>query len=122
MGLLDGGIAATFSAALSGLYLDATLHRWTTVDDGEGGGSTTFTSEAVKAQLDVATKAQREDPGYTDSDQRILVLASGVAAIKPGDEITVRSQRWKVASAVTDAAASHYDLRGRLAGPETTGA
>lgn len=116
MGLLDGGIAATVSAALSGIYLDATLHRWSMVEDGQGGGTSAFAdSEAVKAQLDQATQAQREAQGYSDTDQRILVLADGVTAPTTDDEITVRGQRWKIASVATDAAASYYDLRGRRA-------
>lgn len=116
MGLLDGGIAATFSAALSGLYLDASLYRWSTADDGEGGGTSAFAAaEAVKAQLDATTQAQRGETGYVDTDQRILVLADGVDPITTDDEITVRGIRWKIASVAADAAASYYDLRGRRA-------
>lgn len=114
MGLLDGGIASIFSAALSGLYLDATLHRATLTDDGEGGGTSSFADAAVKAQLDQTTHAQRMAEGYSDTDQRILVLARGVTAPTTDDEITVRGERWKIASVTMDAAASYYDLRGRL--------
>lgn len=120
MSLLDSGIAAMVSAALSGLYLDATLHRWSTVDDGMGGGTSGFSSEAVKAQLDQTTQAQQRGEGYTDTDQRILVLAHGIDAPTTDDEITVRDQRWKIASVTMDAAKSYYDLRGRLSGTEAS--
>jgi hypothetical protein len=116
MALLDGDIAATFSAALSGLYLDASLFRWGGTDDGQGGGTSGFGDpEPVKAQLDATTQAQRLAEGYSDTDQRILVLAAGVTAPTTDDEITVRSIRWKIASVATDPAASYYDLRGRRA-------
>lgn len=120
MGLLDGSIAATFSAALSGLYLDATLHRWSTTDDGQGGGTTAWANEAVKAQLDQTTQAQQRSEGFTDTDQRILVLAHGVDIPSVDDEISVRDQRWKIASVTMDAAASYYDLRGRLSAAEAS--
>lgn len=118
MSLLDGGIAATFSAALSGLYLDAVLHRKNPndADDGAGGGvdQTFLPDEPVKAQLDQTTQAQRLAEGASDTDQRILVLAHGVDAPTTDDEISVRDQRWKIASVTMDAAGSYYDLRGRM--------
>jgi len=118
MGLLDGGIAALFSSALAGLYLDATLHRATLADDGMGGGSASFADEAVKAQIDRTTAAQQGDDGYSDTDQRILVLAHGVAEPTTDDEITIDGLRWGIASVTRDPAGSHYDLRGRLSGRE----
>jgi hypothetical protein len=118
--MLDGAVAAVFSAAFSGFYLDATLHRATFTDDGMGGGSATFGEEAVKAQLDATTQAQRAAEGYTDTDQRILVLASGVDEITTDDEITVNDKRWAIASVSRDPAGAYYDLRGRLSGVEAS--
>lgn len=116
MGLLDGDISGLFGAAFGSLYLDAQLHRAALGDDGEGGGSTTWAAaEPVKAQLDQTTMAQRDGQNYADSDQRILVLASGVAAPTTDDEITIRAIRWKIASVTMDPAGSYYDLRGRRA-------
>lgn len=120
MGLLDGGITALVSSALSGIYLDGTLHRWSTVDDGMGGGVSGFSDEPVKAQLDQTTQAQQRGEGYTDTDQRILVLARGITKPTTDDEITVRDTRWKIASVTMDAAQSYYDLRGRLSGVEAS--
>lgn len=115
MGLLDGDVAAFFSETFSGLYLDATLHRATLTDDGSGGGAVTWTDEPVKAQLDAATQAMRDAPGYVDTDMRILVLAHGVAEINADSQITVAGKRWSIANVGRDPALAYYDLHGRLA-------
>jgi hypothetical protein len=109
MGLLDGGIASIFSAALSGIYLDASLHRWSSTEDGVGGGTSTFAApEAVKAQLD------RENREVAAVGQRILVLAHGVAQIGPDDEITVDGTRYSFGNVDRDPAGSYYDLTGAI--------
>lgn len=114
-GLLDGGIASAFASAFGSIFLDATLHRATLTEDGVGGGSEDFVDEPVKAQLDQTTQAMQAADGYVDSDQRIIVLASGVAPIDTDDEITIGGQRWKIASVTVDPAGSYYDLQGRKA-------
>lgn len=119
MGLLDGGLASVFSGIMGSFYMDATLHRLNSDgDDGMGGGSNEafFPDEPVKAQLDQTTWAQQSDGGFTDRDQRILVLANGVAQITPADEITVKGIRWQIASVTQDPCGAYYDLRGRLSG------
>lgn len=119
MGLLDGGIAAVFGAAFSGLYLDATLHAGTgepIYDD--GGNITGYTTEAdvaIKAQVDVATEAMRRAEGFAEGDCRILVLSQGIGTVNTDHQITVRDQRWHILSAELDAAASHWTLRARRA-------
>jgi hypothetical protein len=116
MGLLDGGLASVFSAAFDGVYLDASLYRATTTFGGDGGGSKAYAAaEPVKAQLESATHAMRAAEGYTDTDQRILVLASGVAPISVDDQITVAGTRWGIASVGRDPAHAYYDLHGRRA-------
>ncbi len=120
MGLLDGGLAGVFAAALGPIYLDGTLHRATVTDDGAGGGSVSFSDTPVKAQLDAATQAMREAQGYTDTDQRILVLASGIGEITTDDEITVDGRRWSIASVQTDPVQAYFDLRGRLSAVEAS--
>lgn len=114
MGLLDGGLAGVFASALSGIYLDATLHRANVEGDGKGGGSVTFDDEAVKVQLDRTT--ERTIDGNADTFQRILVLASGVDEIRVKDEITVKGIRWAIADVGTDPVMSYYDLAGRKSG------
>lgn len=116
MGLLDGGAAAAFAGIFSGIYLDGTLHRATTIDDGEGGGSTTYADEAVKAQLEACTEAMRQADGYTDLDVRILVLASGVARPDTDTQITVDGTRYAVQPPVyRDPCGSYWDCRARPA-------
>lgn len=116
MGLLDGGMAAILDAAFSGIYLDATLHRPTLTDDGAGGGSSSFVDEPVKAQLDSTTQEMQQAIDFTDTDQRILVLAHGVDPFTTDAEITVRDIRWSIASVSQDPAAAYYELRGRKSG------
>lgn len=117
MGLLDGGLAASFAAVFGPMYLDATLHRRIplTYDDGGTVIGGDFTDEDVKAQFDSATEAMRQSPGYTDKDQRIFVLASGLAEIKSDDEITVSGQRWAIASVSRDPVGAYFELRGQRA-------
>lgn len=116
MGLLDGDLAATFGAAFSGIYLDATLHRATITFNGSGGGSASYADEPVKAQLTSTTEAMRSSENYVDSDQRILVLAYNIDPITSEDEITVKGRRWSIADVNQDPAAARYEMRGRLSG------
>ncbi len=120
MGLLDGQLAGVFSSIMGTFFLDASLFRAVISHDGEGGGSNSFAApEAVKAQLDSTTTAQQGGDGFIDTDQRILVLASGIAPISTDDEIAVGGKRWAIASVTVDPVGSYYDLRGRLsANPE----
>lgn len=118
MGVLDGGIAAAFSAALSGLYLDATLHRGTgdpiyDPDTGDVTGYLDTGDTAIKCQVDVATEAMRRAEGYAEGDCRVIVLAQGIGTVSSDHEITVREQRWRILSAELDAAASHWTCRAR---------
>lgn len=114
MGLLDGGGAALMASVFGGIYLDATLHRPTTTDDGMGGGSSTFADEPVKVQLEAVTEAMRQAEGYTDRDVRILMLASGVPRPNSDCEVTVSGTRYAIQPPVgTDPAQSYWDMRGR---------
>lgn len=117
MGLLDGDLAASFASVFSGFYLDATLHRVAITFSGGGGGSVDSddAGEAVKAQLTRTTQAMREREGYVDTDQRILVLANGVAPIDADCEITVDGVRWGIRSVGRDPVGAYYDLHGRKA-------
>lgn len=119
MGLLDGGIAALFSTALSGLYLDGTLHTGTGDpvydDDGNITGYSGAGDVAIKVQVDAATDAMRQADGYAEGDARIIVLAHGVATITSDHTVTARGKHWRILSAEQDAAASHWVLRARAA-------
>lgn len=118
--MLDGVIAAVFEQVLTGFYLDATLHRATLTDDGEGGGTVSHTDEAVKAQLDATTEAMRAAEGYSDTDQRIFVLAHGVDRPNTDDEITVGDRRWTIRSVSQDPAGAYWELHGRTSAVEAS--
>lgn len=116
MGLLDGQLAASFASVFSSFYLDATLYRSTITANGAGGGTQAFDAgTAVKAQLTRTTQAMRERDNYVDTDQRILVLADGVAPIDTDAEIVVKGQRWSIAYVAQDPVGAYYDLHGRKA-------
>jgi len=116
MGLLDGGVSAAFAAAFGSTFLDAQLYRpAASTDDGMGGGANRAFAdpEPVKAQLDQVTQAMRASEGVNESDQRILVLAFGVAKITTDCEIVLSGTRWSIASVTQDPAGSYYELHGR---------
>jgi hypothetical protein len=125
MGLLDGGLAGVFAAALSPFYLDATLHRKNpaSTDDGAGGGTNLpfLPGEAVKAQVDKTI--QRTVEGVVDVFQSILVLqrvdvggvSTQLARMNPDDEITAGGARWQIAVVETDPANAYFLLGGRRA-------
>ncbi|WP_305097483.1 hypothetical protein [Croceibacterium aestuarii] len=116
MGLLDTDIAAIFSAALSGLYLDATLHAGTgepIYDElgnviGYSGGDT-----AIKAQVDQASEAMREASGFAEGDVRLIILAQGIGDVTTDMQVTVRGATFSLYAAELDAAASHWICRAR---------
>ncbi len=119
-GLLDGGLAAIFAAAFAPIYMDGTLHRRPEYDADDEGTITRVSkedwpTEDVKVQLDAATQAMRQAEGYADTDQRILILASGLTAPTTDDEITAGGVRWAIASVSQDPARTYFELRGQRA-------
>jgi hypothetical protein len=112
-GFLDGGIAAAFSSVFEDMYLPATLHRPTTSDDGMGGGSTTWTDEAVKVQPDLASQAMVSGQGYVESDGRMLMLAAGHDDPNTDCELTYGSARFSILNWSADPAKSYFDLHVR---------
>lgn len=114
--MLDGQLAAIFGRAFAGLYLPATLHKRAISYDSEGNPTASATDYTCRAQLDAATEAMRQAAGYTDTDVAIYVLAYGLAVtIDSDDEITVKGQRYTVASVERDPAAAYFLCRGQLA-------
>ncbi|AYJ87662.1 hypothetical protein D3Y57_19200 [Sphingomonas paeninsulae] len=113
---MDGGLARVFASVLAPMYLDATLHRRSDADDGFGTIGIAWSDECIRAQLDSATHAMRMTPGFTDTDVAIYVLAADLCDPIDSDcEITVRDQRYAVASVTTDPALSYYLCRGQRA-------
>lgn len=113
MRLLDGGLSRTFAKAFSSIYLSATLHKRRVITDDEGSATEVVTNYPCRAQVDSATEAMRASAGFADTDRRILVLTDTLAIEPDTDcEITVRGQRFGIASVVADPAFSHWDMRG----------
>ena len=118
MGLLDGGLSEIFAAAFGPVYLDGMLYRPVDGDDGAGGGSGNGfdTGSPVKVQIDAATQAMRSADTYVETDQRILVLASGLDPITTDCELVADGTRWGIATVMQDPARSYYELRGQRKG------
>ena len=118
MGLMDGGIASIFGAALSGLYLPAILHKpGEYATDNEGNILPAVgTDVPCRAQMDGATYAMRQSEGYSEGDVRIIILSARLGVEVTTDcQISVSGTRWMVQSAELDAASSHWVCRGRAA-------
>lgn len=112
-GLLNGGIASLMERAFAGVYLPATLYRRVRTDTDDGSVEETTEIYSCRAQIDAVTEAMRQAPGYTDKDQRILILINTLQVTPTtDDEITVRGALWSIASVASDPAQSHWELRG----------
>jgi hypothetical protein len=122
MGLLDGGIARIFNAALSGLYLDGALHRDGTDPIYENEGNITgYAGGAdipIKVQRDACTYAMRQSEGYSEGDVMLLILDAPLNGVKVTTDMQATDgdgDRWMIRSADLDAASSHWVCRGRAA-------
>jgi hypothetical protein len=115
MGLLDGGIQSLFGAAFSGLYPDGVLTRLVITEDGQGGGSSVETTQPCKVQTDACTQAMREQPGYTSTDVRLLILQAGITGGKIDTDCQVtdgRGNEYKIAWVGQDPAQAYWECRG----------
>ena len=122
MGLLDGGIASIFGAALSGLYPDGLLHRDGTgpVYDNEGNivGYDGGTDLPIKVQRDACTYSMRQSEGYSEGDVMLIILAAPLNGLKVSTDMQLTDgsgDKWMIRSADLDAASSHWICRGRAA-------
>jgi hypothetical protein len=122
MGLLDGGIARIFSAALSWLYLDGQLHAGTgdpIYDD--AGNITGYTGPGdipIKVQTDKAAEAVKARAGYAIGDVALIILsrnpAGTIIVLNTDNEITDGyGDRYRIEDAEQDAARAHWICRGR---------
>lgn len=116
MSLLDGGIAAIMRNAFGGIYLPATLtKRVLSYDDG-GSPTYTDTQHACRAQIDVATEAMRQTPGYTEKDVAIYILKDTLdVAPDTSDEIETTRGRFAIYNVQTDPANSYWLIQGQRA-------
>lgn len=113
MSLLNGGIASIFGKVFAGLYLPATLRAQVRMETNDGSVTVETELYPCLAQIDAVTEAMRQAPGYTDTDQRILILSDSLDAIPTTDDaITVGGRDWGIASVASDPAQSYWELRG----------
>lgn len=119
MGALDGGIAAVFGAAFSGIYLPGEVFHATTAKASGGKLTKTFGEPApCRYQPEKTTQAMRQTEGYTDKDARFFILRAGVAptpALDVDDEFQTSTGRWQVIAAGGDPASSYWDVHARPA-------
>jgi hypothetical protein len=119
MALLDGEISGLFGTVFGGLYLPGTLTRVGLIPDGEGGGTTSESSQACRVQVDACTEAMRAQAGYTERDVRILILQHGIAGgdLDTDCAVTVNSGRhagrkFNIMWHTQDPASSYWECRG----------
>lgn len=111
--------AGLFGAALAGTYEDAVLRRRASPSYSTGGrlSADAPADFPCKAQMQQMTERMRMAAGYTDTDQRIFILASTLATVPTtDDEIELLGQRWGIASVDQDPARAYWDLRGTRRG------
>jgi hypothetical protein len=113
MSLLEGQIAAVFSQAFSGIYLDGLLYRPDPfADDGAGGGANGGfgTPQPVKYQPEETSQDMRSTEGYVDTDQRFFLLAHGISEPNTDCELAAGGKRWSIYACQRDPGSTYYDL------------
>lgn len=113
MNLLNGKISRTFAKAFAGIYLPATLHKRTLVDDGEGSLTATVTDYPCRAQVDTCGEKLRASAGYSDTDMAVYIL-QGTCEVEPTsqDQITTTRGRFNLNNSDVDPAGSYWLFRG----------
>jgi hypothetical protein len=113
VGLLDGDIAALMGDVMGQFYLDGTLTTVTLVGDGQGGGSTTVSSQSVKVQEDRITEEARLAGGYSQLAKRFIVLQAGITGPLTGDsELTVGGVTYMLSTPEQDPAKAYWYVVG----------
>lgn len=80
-----------------------TVHRPTTVGDGSGGQTVTFTEAGtVRAKVDQPAADEREQAGQWGAEHSHTIRFLSGADVRRGDELTGGGQRFRVLATVTD--------------------
>lgn len=114
-------LATGFAAQFGGPFQDVSA-RWPGTPTYDTGGSITAAGTPVsltcKAQFDVPTEAMRADPGFLESDMRLIVLAATLAGtLDSAANIVVSSGpyagTWSLETCQGDPAGIGYECRAR---------
>lgn len=112
MGALDGGVRAIFGSVFGSFYHAATLVRVTLVPDGQGGGTTTETTEAIKVQQDSVDERTRAEAGYAQNERKFLILQDGITGPVTGDcKLIFEGVTYMLSSPDQDPARSYWSVR-----------
>ena len=116
VGLLDGGLAASFGAVFGSYFLDGSLHRVSRIEAEDGDVSTGEVDVPIKYQPDRITESMRQAEGYTEDDAAFIVLQHGIApAPTSDDELTASGARWAIRTVASDPASTHWIVHARPA-------
>ncbi len=113
MGILTGDVAGLFAGVFGSFYEDATLQTTAFVPDGQGGGSVTTTSTAVKVQRDELREADRVAAGYSEDDVRFIILG---ATVNADSRLVYAGVTYDLSDPRLDPCGSHQIVRGRPRG------
>lgn len=118
VGLLNGGAKALFGELLGGSYPAARLYTGEPNYDNEGTLQMGDGGIACKAKVDSATERMRTEPGFSQTDRSIFILAASFAGeAKVGHEIEIlegpyAGSKFGIASVDRPGGASYWLCRG----------
>ena len=114
MDFLDGPTKDMMSSALDFMMSDATLHRVTKISDGAGGrtdvGSTDYQCRACTRTFSDEYRMQRNIPLTV---VKVTILQGSLPiSVNVGDEISIRSRRYKLANCYQDPSSTVWTAEG----------
>lgn len=113
MGILNGGIAKTMARVMGTFYLPATLWTIQLVEDGQGGGTETRTSQPVKVQEDMIKEEARAAMGVAQTAKRFLILQHGLTGqLNDDSELEIGGVTYALSRPEQDPAKSYWDVIG----------
>lgn len=112
MSALFAAMQAEFARVFAPIYLDGTLHKVVRTENDAGGGAVADIDYPIKGMIDLCTEGMRREPGYTASDVQIIILQTDFGAEPTTDDaLTLRGQRWAVASVEQDPVQAGWVIR-----------
>lgn len=115
--LLTGGIANIVGNALNGLFLPATLIRYTPVvsADAADPDPPTESTYTCKAIVENYSQRFRIEGLVQENERKVIILATSISVTpKPGDRITIRGITFTIEDVATDPALATWECRGKM--------